>query len=46
MPVLDGFQAAQKIRARPNGSNTKIIALSANAFVTAVPAVIKYNNNN
>ncbi|MBE9092482.1 response regulator [Tychonema sp. LEGE 07203] len=33
MPVLDGFQAAQKIRARPNGSNTKIIALSANAFV-------------
>ena len=33
MPVLDGFQAAQKIRARPNGSKTKIIALSANAFV-------------
>jgi CheY-like chemotaxis protein len=33
MPVLDGFQAAQKIRALPNGSNTKIIALSANAFV-------------
>ncbi|MCW6052825.1 response regulator [Lyngbya sp. CCAP 1446/10] len=33
MPLLDGFQAAQKIRARPNGSNTKIIALSANAFV-------------
>jgi len=33
MPVLDGFQAAQKIRARPNGSNTKIIDLSANAFV-------------
>jgi CheY-like chemotaxis protein len=33
MPVLDGFQAAQKIRALPDGSNTKIIALSANAFV-------------
>ncbi|MEG3941861.1 ATP-binding protein [Microcoleus sp. S36b_A3] len=33
MPVLDGFQAAQKIRTLPNGSNTKIIALSANAFV-------------
>jgi len=32
MPVLDGFQAGQKIRVRPNGSNTKIIALSANAF--------------
>ncbi|TAG59985.1 MAG: response regulator [Oscillatoriales cyanobacterium] len=28
MPVLDGFQAAQKIRALPDGSNTKIIALS------------------
>ncbi|MEZ2224794.1 ATP-binding protein [Microcoleus sp.] len=33
MPVRDGFQAAQQIRALPNGSNTKIIALSANAFV-------------
>ncbi|WP_190274487.1 ATP-binding protein [Oscillatoria nigro-viridis] len=33
MPVLDGFQAVQQIRALPNGSNTKIIALSANAFV-------------
>ena len=33
MPVLDGFQAAQKIRALPDGSHTKIIALSANAFV-------------
>lgn len=33
MPVLDGFQAVQKIRALPDGSNTKIIALSANAFV-------------
>ena len=32
MPLLDGFQAAQKIRALPEGSNTKIIALTANAF--------------
>jgi len=32
MPLLDGFQAAQKIRALPDGSNTKIIALTANAF--------------
>jgi len=33
MPLLDGFQAARKIRSLPDGSNTKIIALSANAFV-------------
>ncbi|OCR02746.1 hypothetical protein BCD67_19750 [Oscillatoriales cyanobacterium USR001] len=33
MPLLDGFQAIQKIRALPDGCNTKIIALSANAFV-------------
>jgi len=32
MPLLDGFQAAQKIRSLPDGSNTKIIALTANAF--------------
>ncbi|MCU0546133.1 MAG: ATP-binding protein [Oscillatoriaceae cyanobacterium Prado104] len=33
MPVLDGFQAAKKIRSLPSGPHTKIIALSANAFV-------------
>lgn len=33
MPVIDGFEAARKIRSRTDGSNTKIIALSANAFV-------------
>jgi CheY-like chemotaxis protein len=40
MPVLDGFQAIQEFRALPDGSNTKIIALGASAFVKTQELVI------
>ena len=32
MPVMNGYEAAQAIRALPNGDSIPIIALSANAF--------------
>jgi PAS domain S-box-containing protein len=32
MPVLDGYQATQKIRALPGGDKVKIVALTASAF--------------
>lgn len=32
MPVLDGYQATQKIRALPGGDEVKIVALTASAF--------------
>jgi CheY-like chemotaxis protein len=32
MPVMDGYEATQRIRSSPGGKETVIIALSANAF--------------
>ena len=32
MPVMDGYEATQKIKADPLGENTKIVALTASAF--------------
>ena len=32
MPIMDGYQATQKIKATPEGKKTKIIALTASAF--------------
>lgn len=32
MPVMNGYRASQEIRARPNGQDTAIIALTASAF--------------
>lgn len=33
MPIMDGYEATQKIKANPLGKDTKIIALTASAFV-------------
>ncbi len=32
MPVMDGYEATQKIRAMPSGKDVRIVALTANAF--------------
>lgn len=32
MPVMDGYQATEKIRQLPNGKNVKIVAITASAF--------------
>ncbi len=32
MPIMDGYEATQRIRALPNGDGVKIIALTASAF--------------
>lgn len=41
MPVMDGYEATRKIRQLPEGKNTKIIAITANAFSDAKIAPIE-----
>ncbi len=40
MPVMDGYQATQAIRALPEGKNTKIAALTASAFAEDRAAIL------
>lgn len=40
MPVMDGYKAAQYIKAQPHGQETTIIALSASAFEEERAAIV------
>lgn len=41
MPVLDGYQATQKIRALPGGDKVKIVALTASAFEEELSKILE-----
>jgi len=45
MPVMDGYEATQRIRALPGGTETVIIALTANAFNDAQHAALEVGCN-
>jgi len=40
MPVMDGYEAARRIRERPGGGAIRIIALTASAFAEQRPAIL------
>lgn len=47
MPVLDGYQAAEKIRAldRPDAKTVPIVAMTANAFIEDIKAAKQHGMN-
>ncbi|HEY9296242.1 MAG TPA: response regulator, partial [Phormidium sp.] len=45
MPVMDGYEATQRIKAHPQGKNTVIIALTASAFEEQRSAILKAGCN-
>lgn len=45
MPVMDGYEATQIIKAHPLGKNTIIIALTASVFEEQQPAILKAGCN-
>jgi two-component system sensor histidine kinase/response regulator len=45
MPIMDGYEATQRIKAHPQGKDTVIIALTASAFEEQQSAILKAGCN-